>query len=134
MATMRMRFQRVELSWIALLLSGMLVGAMLVVGITHLSQAQPRVSVPVVAAPQTQVSETVGGRLGGIASADTANDSFVRQGLAPAVPAPVAGVPHRKFVEQNEMPEAPEPPIGGRLGGLTQADTPTVLAGANSSR
>lgn len=146
MATMRMRFQRIELSWIALVLSGMLVGAILVVGITHISQAKPQVGAPVAVAPQAQVSETVGGRLGGIASTDTANDDFVRQGLAHAaiVQAPepliidgrLGGIESadtandwlvRQGLSQTMV-------VGGRLGGLSQSDTPTVLGAGSSTR
>ena len=146
MATMRMRFRRIELSWIALLLSGVLVGALLVLGITQLGQARRQTSAPVAVAPLTQVSETAGGRLGGLASADTAedwqikqgllarsatveasgsslaggrlgglasadtaNDAQVRQGLSEPTATAAVGVPHWKFVEENQMPEAPKP-------------------------
>ena len=83
MATLRTQFHRVELHEIALLVAGMIVGALLVAGITALQPATRSASVPqVVAALPTERFDATGGRLGGIASSDTATDWRERQSLS----------------------------------------------------
>ena len=122
MATTRIRLPRVELNAIALLLAGMLAGVILVVGITFFNQP----SAPVVVLPE-QVSEMPGGRLGGVTSADSANDWLVKQQLAANPPS--ADRLHVNLVGgdqtlQNNEPAVPTAAvIGGRLGGIASSDT-----------
>ena len=100
MATMRIRRYRIEPSLVGLWLAGVLFGALLVVGVNQLRQVS-HPAAPVSQAPMSstaadaamqqgstapaavQPSEpsVAGGRLGGIESADTANDALVRESL-----------------------------------------------------
>jgi hypothetical protein len=76
MATMRPLFRRVELSWIGLLLVGALCGALVMFGVDALRQSDHHANAPIVVAPVAN-RVPIGGRLGGIVSADTANGWYL---------------------------------------------------------
>lgn len=104
MATMRTQVRRVELNVFALLVGGLLVAVLAVVGITELRSATQPASVPqaVASLPAASIA-TTGGRLGGMASSDSATDWQEHQGLT-------------------SLSIAALPPAGGRLGGIANAD------------
>ena len=140
MATLRMRRRRFEQNWVALLLAGIICGAALAGAIIALRQGNTRAVVPLTVAPPAQVSQTAGGRLGGITSADTPNDAAVKQGLAAdeSFGAGALGAngarPGTDIVggDQTFRPNEPlvgeQAATGGRLGGVQSADTPNDAA------
>ena len=98
MATMR----RVDLSAITFLLVGTLCGALLIFGVGSLRHSDHHTAPSmVVTSSSSEMSPPIGGRLGGINSSDTVNDSAIRQGLKADADAVV----------------------GGRLGGIASSDT-----------
>ncbi|HET7035013.1 MAG TPA: hypothetical protein VFI42_04960 [Thermomicrobiaceae bacterium] len=123
MATMRMRYRRSGLNWVALLLAGMICGAALAGAIITLRHSPTQAAAPLTAAPPAdrlhtdlvggdqslQLNEPAiddsldtGGRLGGITSADTPNDAALKR------PAPLNPTPHWKFLEMNQLPDGPD--------------------------
>jgi len=79
MATMR----RVDLSAITFLFIGTLCGALLMFGVGSLRQSNHHTAQSmVVTSSSSEMAQPIGGRLGGINSADAANDWIIRQSLS----------------------------------------------------
>lgn len=94
--------RRVDVTSFGLWFVGALCGALLMFGINTLrTEPQRGTSSLVFVTSLGEMAPPVGGRLGGIASSDTANDALVRRELAADASAA----------------------IGGRLGGVTSSDT-----------
>jgi hypothetical protein len=128
MATMKPTLKRVNLGWIAALLIGGLLGAMIVVGIDNIHRTSHS-SGPVAVQTDSQHIDdlrefyaqmdadtaVLGGRMGGINSSDTANDAAIRQGLATAAAgrdlprADEEEFYRKEFVTRNrDLPSGPE--------------------------
>ncbi len=84
MATMRPYLRRVEVGWIGFWLAGALCGVLLMVGIgaLHHTKQDTTATVALAQAPVAAIAP-IGGRLGGIASSDTAADWYLRREFNP---------------------------------------------------
>ena len=95
------QMRRVDLSSIGFLFIGALCGALLIFGLSTLRHQTPSATTSMVfVTSSSELAPPLGGRLGGIASSDTATDWITHQALGAS----------------NDVV------LGGRLGGITSAD------------
>ncbi len=137
MTTMRPYLQRIQLSWLGFWIVGALCGVLLVIGITALRHERPSPSPSLVFVTRSsEMAVLVGGRLGGLASSDTANDAAIRRALQAQTMVVVGGWlggmassdTATDWAIRQSLNTSRAPVIGGRLGGIASADTPTDAA------
>jgi hypothetical protein len=106
--------RRIYVRQIAILLVGVLCGAIIAEVVETIDQPHHHAVAPQITVTMPySTTDVVSGRLGGITSSDTANDRLIRQTLS----------------RESQTPAAEESMvIGGRLGGLESADAPTDAA------
>ncbi len=137
MATMKHPLRRVDINHITALVAGLLCGASLVFGVNTLHPLTHQPAPPVIVLPAPSGSDgVIGGRLGGITSADTAVDAEIRAGLAPAAGNyDLPRTDELTFYHQQWLIQQGAA-TGGRLGGQQSSDTANdgaIRAGLNGS-
>ncbi len=154
MATMRRVPRRFDGNSLVLLAAGLLCGVALMAGVSLIHPLKQQAATPIFINSSTGFSDgVVGGRLGGITSADAAVDAATRQNVAPG-PATIATDRGAGYVAQSGtttsantiaddnlheglLPSAQvsnqeaAAPLGGRAGGLQSADMPNDAATKN---
>ena len=139
MATMKHPFRRVDVNRITALAVGLLCGASLVVGINAVHPLTHQTAAPVIMLAAPSGSDgVVGGRLGGINSADTPNDGQIRAGLSTIIGTYDIPRSDEEIFYRNQWLDNQSFVTGGRLGGIESSDTAndwiirSGLSGANA--
>ena len=129
MATMKRPFRRVEINRLRTVAVALICGASLVVGINTIHPLTHQSSAPVImpAVPSASAG-VVGGRLGGISSADMANDALIRSRMSNTSTIPDPGQPpvFEELQERLESAAAQGDTAGTNVETVPSAGLPSI--------